>query len=81
MYFYADFRDDLEHSRKRPLSARAIHKAMSKAHIKETSKKLAILAHAEASKAYEKAPDGYKSGHAKALQNAMTDMLKMENKL
>jgi len=48
---------------------------------KELNKKLAIIAHAEASKAYEKAPGGYKSGHAKALQNAMTNMLKMENKL
>ena len=63
------------------LNPRQLFKAISKAHMEETSKKLAILAHAEASKAYEKAPDGYKSGHAKALQNAMTDMLKMENKL
>jgi hypothetical protein len=35
--------------------------------------------HAEAVKAHTKAPDGYKTGHERAVRNAMTALLKAEN--
>ena len=44
----------------------------------ETSKKLAILEHADAVKLYAKATPGYKRGHQRSVKQAMTKMLKME---
>ena len=35
--------------------------------------------HAEAVKLYEKATNGYKTGHERAVRNAMTALLKAEN--
>lgn len=35
--------------------------------------------HAEAVKTHTKAPDGYKTGHERAVRNAMTALLKAEN--
>lgn len=39
----------------------------------------AIIKHAEAVKLYEKATNGYKTGHERAVRNAMTALLKAEN--
>ncbi len=63
---------------KETLNPRQLHKAISKAHMAETSKKLAILEHADAVKRYAKATPGYKRGHQRSVKKAMTKMLKME---
>ena len=63
---------------KETLNPRQLQKAISKAHMAETSKKLAIIEHAEAVKRYAKATPGYKRGHQRAVKDAMTKMLKME---
>ncbi len=63
---------------KETLNPRQLQKAISNAHMAETSKKLAILEHANAVKLYAKATPGYKRGHQRAVKDAMTKMLKME---
>jgi hypothetical protein len=42
-----------------------------------TKKQIAIVKHAEAVKRYEKAENGYKRGHEKAVKDAMTNMLRI----
>jgi len=63
---------------KETLNPRQLHKAISKAHMADTSKKLSILEHADAVKRYAKSTPGNKRSHEIAVKRAMTKMLKME---